>query len=167
MSRIFAHLSRKFTQSKRDEGIFLQKKYDSDSFSYNDENGNWIASVSTSWIEHGYWSLHIVDVDYYTYRFEYRYMHSYTTFTYSQSKNPDFSGYNIQRLAMELQPTDYNYRIKYYFYIGTDVHVVTLSNEPEGPIITSNGKGVVKIFKDKPYREPVYVDKRIFNVIDP
>ena len=70
---------------------------------------------------------------------------------------------------MELQPTDYNYRIKYYFYIGTDVHVVTLSNEPEGPIITSNGKGVVKIFKDKPYREPVYVDKRIlmsYNILN-
>ncbi|MBO7111135.1 MAG: hypothetical protein J6W18_04220 [Bacteroidaceae bacterium] len=140
---------------------------DSDTFSYHDSNGNWIATVSINWSEHGYWALHIIDVDYYTWRFEYRYIHSYTTFTSSQSQNPNYSNYNVQKLAMELQPTDYNYRIKYYFYIGANPYPVTLSNEPVGEILTSNGKGIVKILEEKPYRAPDIVDKRIFNVINP
>lgn len=135
--------------------------YGSDSFSYYDVNGNRIATINLDWTEYGFWALQITYLENTNmYRFDYNYTHINTVFNWSESYNPCVpSGYNLQKGAIGLTPDDYNYRIKYYFYIGTNSYTLHLPSVSEGRIATNYGEGVVKTYKEKPYRSPDYVDR--------
>lgn len=140
----------------------------SDSFSYSDGNGCWIATINLNWTEHGYWALQISERENNMYCFEYNYTHIHTDFNWNESRNPGISsGYNLQKDAMELSPNDYNFRIKYYFFIGTSSYTVHLPSIYEAPIYTSYGEGDVRIYDEKPERSPDYVDKDLFPNIEP
>lgn len=135
-----------------------------DSFSYTDQYGNWIATIGCDWDETGYWALKISEVEGTNlYCFEYEYEHLSTEFHWNESKNPGFSdGYGTQGIAMALAPTDKNYRIKLFFFIGTATYTINFYDEPVTSIYTNYGQGVVKIITEKPYRSPDYVDKDAF-----
>lgn len=141
--------------------------YESDSFSYSDENGTWIATINLEWHEHGYWTLQITDLEELNmYRFDYIYKHSNTEFFWNVSKNtPYSSSYSIQYLGVPWEHASNEYSIKYYFYVGLTTYPVTISSEPEGTINTNHG--VVKIYTDDPYRSPDFVDKDQFPQIEP
>ena len=140
--------------------------YESDSFSYSDENGTWIATINLEWHEHGYWTLQITDLEELNmYRFDYIYNHSNTEFFWNVSKNtPYSSSYSIQYLVVPWEHASNEYSIKYYFYVGLTTYPVTISFEPEGTINTNHG--VVKIYTDDPYRSPDFVDKDQFPQIE-
>lgn len=152
-----------YTNGSYQGGITI---YESDSFSYSDENGTWITTIGLEWHEHGYWTLQITDLEeQHMYRFDYIYMHSNTEFFWNVSKNVSYaSSYSIQYLGIPWEHASGEYSIKYYFYVGLTPYPVTISSEPEGVININNG--VVKIFTDDPHRSPDYVDKDQFPEIE-
>jgi|GEM_PF-5097146 len=137
----------------------------SDSFSYSDESGCWIATINLVWNEYGYWTFDISSYDSVTYCFNYHYIHTAMHYNGFVTKREGITNeYNINYSAMSwpADQGDEEYKIKYYFYIGRSAYPVNLSSAAIMPITTNDGEGSILMYSEDISRSPDYVDKVTF-----